>query len=93
MTARPWDYAVSNEAGSLALLASCRGIVVKPWRALGCGTSSCPRPAHLRHAHVPGWGFLVAAWIAHNDAGLTMRLYAHSQFVALQDAERAWTEL
>ena len=81
MTARPWDYAVSNEAGSLTLPASCRGIVVKPWRA------------HLRHAHVPGWGFLVAAWIAHNDAGLTMRLYAHSQFVALQDAERAWTEL
>jgi integrase len=29
---------------------------------------------------------VIAAWIRHNDASLTMRLYAHSQFVALLDA-------
>jgi integrase len=29
---------------------------------------------------------VIAAWIGHKDASLTMRLYAHSQFAALQDA-------
>jgi hypothetical protein len=29
---------------------------------------------------------VIAAWIGHKDTGLTVRLYAHSQFVALQDA-------
>jgi hypothetical protein len=29
---------------------------------------------------------VIAAWIGHKDASLTMRLYAHSQFAALQAA-------
>jgi integrase len=29
---------------------------------------------------------VIAAWIGHKDASLTMRLYAHSQFAALRDA-------
>jgi hypothetical protein len=29
---------------------------------------------------------VIAAWIGHKDASLTMRLYAHGQFAALQDA-------
>jgi integrase len=29
---------------------------------------------------------VIAAWTGHKDASLTMRLYAHSQFAALQDA-------
>jgi hypothetical protein len=45
--------------------------------SVGCATLM-----HLQGVPVA----VIAAWIGHKDASLTMRLYAHSQFAALQDA-------
>jgi integrase len=36
--------------------------------------------------HLQGAAVVIAAWIAHKDAGLTMRLYAHSQDDVLKAA-------
>ncbi len=46
------------------------------------------RQTHLRDPDAPAGApvAVIAAWIGHKDASLTMRLYAHSQFAALQDA-------
>ncbi|WP_424751212.1 aquaporin [Mycobacterium sp.] len=43
---------------------------------------TCATLMHLQGVPVA----VIAAWIGHRDASLTMRLYAHSQFAALQDA-------
>jgi integrase len=43
---------------------------------------TCATLMHLQGVPVA----VIAAWIGHKDASLTMRLYAHSQFAALQDA-------
>jgi integrase len=42
---------------------------------------TCATLMHLQGVTVA----VIAAWIGHKDASLTMRLYAHSQFAALQD--------
>jgi|ERR1700684_3239555 integrase len=43
---------------------------------------TCATLMHLQGVPIA----VIAAWIGHKDAGLTMRLYAHSQFAALRDA-------
>lgn len=48
---------------------------------------TCATLMHLLHlSGVPA--AVIAAWIGHKDASLTMRLYAHSQDEALRRLER-----
>ena len=85
----PWAYVVCNEAGQ----PYSPGVLSRYWR-------EAVETAGLRHIklhaarhtsatlmHLQGVPVaVIAAWIGHKDASLTMRLYAHSQFAALQDA-------
>ncbi|MGC2795369.1 MAG: tyrosine-type recombinase/integrase [Mycobacterium sp.] len=43
---------------------------------------TCATLMHLQGVPVA----MIAAWIGHKGASLTMQLYAHSQFAALRDA-------
>jgi len=43
---------------------------------------TCATLMHLQGVLVA----VIAAWIGHKDASLTVRLYAHSQFAALKEA-------
>jgi hypothetical protein len=76
-----WDYEVP---------ACYLATGVMPSRRRGCGTSNCTQ--RDRHAcatlmHLQGVPVaVIAAWIGHKNPSLTMSLYAHSQFAALQDA-------
>jgi integrase len=84
-----WDYVVCNEAGQ----PYSPGVLSRYWREaveaaglrhvkLHAARHTCATLMHLQGVPVA----VIAAWIGHKDASLTMRLYAHSQFAALQDA-------
>lgn len=85
----PWEYVVCNEAGQ----PYSPGVLSRYWREaveaaglrhikLHAARHTCATLMHLQGVPVA----VIAAWIGHKDASLTMRLYAHSQFAALQDA-------
>jgi integrase len=85
----PWVYVVCNEAGQ----PYSPGVLSRYWREaveaaglrhikLHAARHTCATLMHLQGVPVA----VIAAWIGHKDASLTMRLYAHSQFAALQDA-------
>jgi integrase len=80
---------VCNEAGQ----PYSPGVLSRYWREavesaglrhikLHAARHTCATLMHLQGVPVA----VIAAWIGHKDASLTMRLYAHSQFAALQDA-------
>jgi integrase len=84
-----WAYVVCNEAGQ----PYSPGVLSRYWREtveaaglrhikLHAARHTCATLMHLQGVPVA----VIAAWIGHKDASLTMRLYAHSQFAALQDA-------
>ena len=84
-----WDYVVSNEVGDpyhpLALSRFWKDTV----KAAGvrhiklhAARHTCATLMHLQGIPVA----VIAAWIGHKDASLTMRLYAHSQDDALKAA-------
>jgi len=84
-----WDYVVCNEAGQ----PYSPGVLSRYWREtveaaglrhikLHAARHTCATLMHLQGVPLS----VIAAWIGHKDASLTMRLYAHSQFAALQDA-------
>jgi integrase len=84
-----WDYVVCNEAGQ----PYSPGVLSRYWREaveaaglrhikLHAARHTCATLMHLQGVPVA----VIAAWIGHKDASLTMRLYAHSQFAALQGA-------
>jgi integrase len=85
----PWAYVVCNEAGQ----PYSPGVLSRYWREtveavglrhikLHAARHTCATLMHLQGVPVA----IIASWIGHKDASLTMRLYAHSQFAALQDA-------
>lgn len=85
----PWEYVVCNEAG----LPYHPQVLSRYWRAaakaagvreikLHAARHTCATLMHLQGVPV----VVIAAWIGHNDASLTMRLYAHSQDAALKAA-------
>jgi integrase len=85
----PWAYVVCNEAGQ----PYSPGVLSRYWREaveaaglrhikLHAARHTCATLMHLQGVPIA----VIAAWIGHKDASLTMRLYAHSQFAALQDA-------
>ncbi|WP_178974100.1 tyrosine-type recombinase/integrase, partial [Mycobacterium colombiense] len=84
-----WTYVVSNEVGqpySPAVLSrywrdSMRAAGVRHIK-LHAARHTCATLMHPQGVPVA----VIAAWIGHKDATLAMRLYAHSQFAALQDA-------
>jgi integrase len=82
-------YVVSNEAGDPYSPA----VLSRYWRGtvkaagvrdikLHAGRHTCATLMHLSGVPVA----VIAAWIGHKDASLTMRLYAHSQADALKAA-------
>ncbi|MFZ1178057.1 MAG: site-specific integrase [Mycobacterium sp.] len=84
-----WRYVVSNEIGE----PYAPGVLSRYWRdtvnaagirhiKLHAARHTCATLMHLQG--VPA--AVIAAWIGHKDASLTMRLYAHSQNDALQAA-------
>ncbi|KIQ19822.1 tyrosine-type recombinase/integrase [Rhodococcus sp. MEB064] len=84
-----WEYVVSNEAGSPYSPA----VLSRYWRdtvkgagirhiKLHAARHTCATLMHLQGVPVA----LIAAWIGHKDASLTMRVYAHSQNEALKVA-------
>lgn len=85
----PWAYVVCNEAGmpyhpqvlSRYWRTAMRGAGVREIK-LHAARHTCATLMHLQG--VPT--VVVAAWIGHKDASLTMRLYAHSQADALKAA-------
>lgn len=84
-----FDYVVSNEAGepySPAVLSRYWGETVKAAGIrhikLHAARHTCATLMHLQGVPVA----VIAAWIGHKDATLTMRLYAHSQAEALKAA-------
>jgi integrase len=85
----PWAYVVSNEIGepySPAVLSRYWRDTVKAAGVrhikLHAARHTCATLMHLSGVPVA----VIAAWIGHKDASLTMRLYAHSQAEALQAA-------
>ncbi len=85
----PWEYVVSNEAGrpyhpqvlcrywaSAVKAAGVRHI------KLHAARHTCATLMHLQGVPVA----VIAAWIGHKDASLTMKPYAHSQDEALKAA-------
>jgi integrase len=85
----PWEYVVSNEVGlpyhpqvlsrywaSVVSAAGVRHI------KLHAARHTCATLMHLEGVPVA----VIAAWIGHKDASLTMKLYAHSQDDALKAA-------
>ena len=82
-------YVVSNEAGepySPAVLSRYWRETVKaagiPHIKLHAARHTAATLMHLQGVPVA----VIAAWIGHKDASLTLRLYAHSQDAALQAA-------
>ena len=84
-----WEYVVSNEAGEPYSPA----VLSRYWRdtvnaagvrhiKLHAARHTCTTLMHLQGVPVA----VIAAWIGHKDASLTMRLYAHSQDDALRMA-------
>jgi integrase len=85
----PWTYVVCNEAGQ----PYSPGVLSRYWAEaveaaglrhikLHAARHTCATLMHLQGVPVA----VIAAWIGHKDASLTVRLYAHSQFAALQEA-------
>jgi integrase len=83
------EYVVSNEIGE----PYAPGVLSRYWREavkdagirhikLHAARHTCATLMHLSGVPVA----VIAAWIGHNDASLTMRLYAHSQDDALKAA-------
>jgi integrase len=84
-----WDYVVSNEIGD----PYHPQVLSRYWRDAVKGAKLRPIKLHAaRHTaatamHLAGVPVaVIAAWIGHKDASLTMRLYAHSQDDALRAA-------
>jgi integrase len=84
-----FDYVVSNEAGepySPAVLSRYWRDAVKAAGVrhikLHAARHTCATLMHLQGVPIA----VIAAWIGHKDASLTMRLYAHSQDEALKSA-------
>ena len=84
-----WEYVVCNELGH----AYAPGVLSRYWRdtvkaagirhiKLHAARHTCATLMHLQG--VPA--AVIAAWIGHKDASLTMKLYAHSQDDALKAA-------
>lgn len=84
---RPRAYVVSNEIGD----PYSRAVLSRYWRdtlkaagirhiKLRAARHTCATLMHLQGVPVA----VIAAWIGHKDASLTMRLYAHSQDDALE---------
>ena len=84
-----WKYVVSNEIGN----PYAPGVLSRYWRdvvkaagirhiKLHSARHTCATLMHLQG--VPA--AVIAAWIGHKDASLTMKLYAHSQDDALKAA-------
>jgi integrase len=85
----PWDYVVSNEIGD----PYHPQVLSRYWRDAVKNAKLRPIKLHAaRHTaatamHLAGVPIaVIAAWIGHKDASLTMRLYAHSQDDALRAA-------
>jgi integrase len=81
-----WDYVVANEGGepySPAVLSRYWRDAVKAAKVrhikLHAARHTCATLMHLDGVPVA----VIAAWIGHKDASLTMRLYTHSQDQAL----------
>lgn len=85
----PWEYVVSNEAGR----PYHPQVLSRYWREavesagvrhikLHAARHTCATLMHLSGVPVA----IIAAWIGHKDASLTMRLYTHSQTEALKAA-------
>ena len=86
---RSGAYVVSNEIGdpySPAVLSRYWRDAVKAASIrhikLHAARDTCATLMHLQGVPVA----VIAAWIGHKDASLTMKLYAHSQFAALEAA-------
>jgi integrase len=84
-----WDYVVSNEVGDPyhpQVLSRYWQDAVKTAGVrhikLHAARHTCATLMHLQGVPVA----VIAAWIGHKDASLTMRLYAHSQDTALKAA-------
>lgn len=84
-----FEYVVSNEAGepySPAVLSRYWRDTVKAAGVrhikLHAARHTCATLMHLQGVPIA----VIAAWIGHKDASLTMRLYAHSQDAALKAA-------
>jgi integrase len=88
-TCGSWLYVVSNEIGE----PYAPGVLSRYWREtvkaagirhikLHAARHTCATLMHLQGVPVA----VIAAWIGHKDASLTMRLYAHSQDEALKAA-------
>ena len=87
---------VSNEVGesySPAVLSRCWRDTVKAAGVrhikLHAARHTCATLMHLQGVPVA----VIAAWIGHEDASLTMRLYAHSQDDALRMAGESLNRL
>jgi integrase len=85
----PWTYVVCNEAGQ----PYSPGVLSRYWAEavqaaglrhikLHAARHTCATLMHLQGVPVA----VIAAWIGHKDATLTVRLYAHSQDSALKAA-------
>ena len=85
----PWEYVASNEVG----LAYHPQVLSRYWASavkaagvrhikLHAARHTCATLMHLSAVPVS----VIAAWIGHKDASLTMKLYAHSQDEALKAA-------
>lgn len=85
----PWDYVVCNEIGqpyAPAVLSRYRRDTVQAAGVrhikLHAARHTCATLMHLDGVAAA----VIAAWIGHKDASLTMKLYAHSQDDALKAA-------
>jgi integrase len=85
----PWEYVVSNEAGQPYHPQVLSRYWAEAVEAAGvrhiklhAARHTCATLMHLSGVPVA----VVAAWIGHKDASLTMKLYAHSQDEALKAA-------
>jgi integrase len=85
----PWEYVVANEAGQPyhpQVLSRYRAEAVEASGVrhikLHAARHTCATLMHLSGVPLA----VIAAWIGHKDASLTMKLYAHSQDEALKAA-------
>jgi integrase len=85
----PWEYVVSNEAGEPYHPQVLSRYWAEAVEAAGvrhiklhAARHTCATLMHLQGVPVS----VIAAWIGHKDASLTLRLYAHSQTEALKAA-------